>query len=392
MKARVDVTPGDSGGVLLLSMRRMADQVGYCALYEFEDVVAELTGADMCTPLDFARLDLARKVYKAARLVTRSPRLADVVRPALGALRLERDYELFLPVFNHVHELFVLKAVEGWRARCRRAACYLCEAWEAQLPDYLIELLRDFDHVFVGIQRTAEPLARLIGRPCTYVPMGADVLRFCPYPRPPRRGIDVCGIGRRSAVTHAALLELARRSGRFYFYDTVRATAAGGSGRALTFHVTDVREHRLLLANLLRHSRYFIANRAWADRPELTRGAHEIAARFYEGAAAGAIMLGEPPDSDHFRAQFDWPDAVVPLPFDAPRIGEVIEALDADPRRRAHIHRANVLGALRRCDWSARLRAICEALDLPLDARLLAREARLRALAGAIEAASPVAA
>lgn len=387
MKARVDFTASDDGGVLVLSMRRIADQVGYCALYEFEDVIVELTGAALVAPLDFARLERARRAYRLVHHATRSPRLADLFRPGAGALRLEHEWELFLPVFNHPHELFALKAVEGWRERCRHAACYICEVWESQLPGYLIELLKDFDHVFIGVKSTAELLARRLGRPCTYVPMGVDALRFCPWPRRPPRPIDVCGLGRRSAVTHAALLDLARHTGRFYFYDTVRTGRVGGAGQALTFHVTDVREHRLLLASLLQRSRYFIANRAWADRPELTLGAHEIAARFYEGAAGGAILLGEPPESAHFREQFGWPDAAVRTPFDAPQIGEVIAALDADPERRARIHRDNAVNALRRFDWEARLRSIFTALGLAPTERMLAREARLRALADEIDGA-----
>lgn len=386
-RSQVESTPGERPQVLLLSMRGMADQVGYCALYEFEDVIAELTGASLAAPLDFERLERSRRAYRLARLATRSARLAERLCPGARALRLEQDHELFLPVFNHTHELFALKAIEGWRARCRLAACYICEVWEGPQPDYLLELLRDFDHIFVGVKSSAEPLARLSGRPCTYVPMGADTLRFCPWPNPPQRSIDVCGIGRRSSTTHAALLDLARRSGRFYFYDTVSAGRAGGVGRALTFHVTDVREHRLLLASLLRRSRYFIANRAWVDRPEMTLGAQEIAARFYEGAAGGAILLGEPPDSGHFREQFGWPDAVVPVAFHSPDVGDVITALDADPERRARIHRDNAVHALRGFDWGQRLRTIFTALGLAPTERMLAREARLNALAGEIETA-----
>ena len=38
--------PGTGGPVLLLSMRKLADLVAYSLAYEFEDTVAELTGAD----------------------------------------------------------------------------------------------------------------------------------------------------------------------------------------------------------------------------------------------------------------------------------------------------------------------------------------------------------
>ena len=42
------------------------------------------------------------------------------------------------------------------------------------------------------------------------LPVAADVLRFSSWPNPPVRSIDVCNIGRRSEITHAALIKLAR--------------------------------------------------------------------------------------------------------------------------------------------------------------------------------------
>jgi len=367
-------------------MRRLAYLVGYCAAYEFEDLAAELTGASVAVPEDTPRLQLSRRSYRAARQITGSRRLASALCGA-PSLPVDGTYDLFLAQFNHPHELFVLNAVEGWRRRCGFAVCYLGEAWEHLLPVYLLELLRDFDHVFVGVRGASDCIARITGRPCSYLPMGVDALRFCPCPQAPARTIDVCGLGRRSVVTHAALLDLAQRSGIFYYYDTVRSSPRKGLSAQMTFQVSDHREHRLLLANLLRRSRYFIVNRAWADEPVRTRGKDEIAARFYEGAAAGAVLLGNPPDTDDFRAQFSWTDAVVPIPFDAPNVGEVIARLDADPVRTARIRQDNVVHALLEHDWVYRLREVLHWAGLPPGRRLLAREERLARMADEVRRA-----
>jgi hypothetical protein len=40
------LVPGTGGDVLVLSMRRIDDLVAYCTPYEFEDVVADIAGAD----------------------------------------------------------------------------------------------------------------------------------------------------------------------------------------------------------------------------------------------------------------------------------------------------------------------------------------------------------
>jgi hypothetical protein len=372
--------PGHGGDVLLLSMRRVADVVAFCLQYEFEDVVAETTGADRVDVGDRAALERGRRAYKLARLGSGSRRLARACAPRPSTVTLERDYELFLPVFNHAHELYALATVPGWRRRCRRAACFINEVWTHELPKYLLELLADFDHVFLGVRHSVEEVARVVGRPCTYLPLAVDVLRFAPPPGKPPRPIDVCNIGRRSAVTHAALLELAREDRLFYYYDTVAATGAGLKQR--TFRVDDPREHRLLLASLLRRSRYYIANRGRVNEPEFTRGRDEISGRFYEGAAAGAVMLGEAPRTEEFERQFGWPDAVIPLPFDSPDVGRILAALDEDAGRLARIRRDNVREAALRHDWVHRMGAIFETVGLEPTAGMRAREARLLSLAG----------
>ena len=374
------LVPG-GGGVLLLSMRRLSRVVAFCQQYEFEDVVAEATGADRVEAGARGPLERSRRAYRLARFGTRSARLARALAPAAPAVRLERDYELFFPVFNNVHELYALAAVAGWRKRCRRAACFVAEAWLQELPAYLVELLAPFDHVFLGVSHPVEEIARLSGRPCTYLPLAADVLRFAPSPDSEARAIDVCNIGRRSPVTHGALLALARDRRLFYYYDTVAASGAGGRQR--TFTVDDPAAHRLLLAALLRRSRYFIANRGRVNEPEFTQGRDEVSGRFYEGAAAGAVMLGEPPRTGEFARQFDWPDAVMPLPFDSPDVGRILSSLDADPARLERIRRDNVANAALRHDWGRRLRTVYDTLGLAPTRGLLDREARLDALAAA---------
>jgi glycosyl transferase family 1 len=367
------------GNVLQLSMRRIHDLVAFCAPYELEDVVQEATGADRVEPSNFDAIERARRFYKLGRLATRSRRLARAVTPDLDVEALSRDYELFFPVFNHPFELFALAAVPDWRSRCRVAACFVSEIWVQEIPEYLLELLADFDHVFIGISHPAEEVARIVGKPCTYLPLATDVLRFAPWPNPPARAIDVCNIGRRSPVTHAALVRMARERRIFYYYDTVRAS--GERGKQMTFRVGNASEHRLLLASLLQRSRYYVSNRARVNEPEVTEGREEISARFYEGVAAGAALIGVPPRSSEFRRQFDWPDAVIEMPFDCPDIAERLQALDADADRMRRIARENVRQAALRHDWIHRLRTVFEALGLPPSAGMLAREERLRALA-----------
>lgn len=367
---------GERGSVLLLSMRKLSRLVAFCTLYEFEDVVARVTDADRIDVVDEATLELSRRTYKVLRGVTRSRALARTVASRPFRARLKRDYDLFLPIFNYPHELYALRSVPDWRERCRFAACFVSEVWVHLLPEYLLELLAEFDHVFIGMQHCVADVQRIIGRPCSYLPVATDVLRFSPGANPSPRVIDVCNIGRRSQTTHAALIDLARARRLFYYYDTF--AAGGGSERhQRTFRVHDHEEHRLLLANLLQRSRYYIANRSRVNQPDYTGAHEEISYRFYEGAAAGTVMLGVAPENPGFQEQFNWPDAVIPVPFDCPEIGQVIARLDREPDRLASIARENAAQAARRHDWVHRLGQVFDVLGLSKTEAMLERERRL---------------
>jgi hypothetical protein len=351
------------GKVLLLSQRRIADLVAYCLAYEFEDTFAAVTDAQRIDATDLAGIEFSRRAYKLSRLTCRSPRLARRLAPyPRNKVVLEHDYELFFPVFSHPLQLYSLTTVPNWRQRCRKAACFITEARPDLLAEYLLELLSSFDHIFLGFRNCIEDLARITGRPCTYLPYAVDVLRFAPASLDQPRPIDVCNIGRRSPVTHQALLEEAERRQSFYYYDTVAASGEDLKGRA--FRVDTPHEHRGMLAAILKRSSYYIANRSYVNKPEFTVGGDEISARFYEGAAAGTVMIGEAPRTHEFKRQFNWPDAVIHVPFDCPDIGRILADLNGDSKRLRALRHNNAREAALRHDWLHRIGVVFDVLGL----------------------------
>jgi hypothetical protein len=368
------------GKALLLSERRIADLVAYCLAYEFEDIFAAVTGAQRIDATDLPALEFSRRAYKFARLAFGSPRLARRLAPyPRSKVVLERDFELFFPMFNHPYELYSLAIIPNWRQRCHKAACFITEIWSDLLPEYLLELLSSFDHVFVGYRHSVQDVARITGRPCTYLPSAVDVLRFTPASLDQPRPIDFCNIGRRSPVTHQALLEEAERHQSFYYYDTV--AASGNDLKQRTFRVDSPHEHRGMLATILKHSCYYIANRSYVNQPEFTAGRDEISARFYEGAAAGTVMIGEAPRTEEFKRQFDWPDAVIHMPFDSPDIGRMLADLNGDPERLRAVRRNNAREAALRHDWLHRIRVVFNVLGLLPTEEMRARGQRLDQIA-----------
>jgi glycosyltransferase involved in cell wall biosynthesis len=385
--SRATLAAVGGGDVLLLSMRRLADLVAYSMAYEFEDVLSEVAGADRIEADDFPALQRSRRAYKLTRYLSGSRPLAQALAPLPSNVPLQRDYELFLPIFNNTHELYALATIPGWRKRCRYAACFITEVWLHLLPRYLLELLSDFDHIFLGVYHSVAEVGRITGRPCSYLPPAADVLRFTPAPQFPQRTIDVYNIGRRSPVTHRELMRASQAREIFYCYDTVAASGADQKQR--TFRIQNASEHRQMLAGMLQRSRYYFANRARVNEPDYTQGRDEISARFYEGAAAGAVMIGEAPRLDCFAQQFDWPDAVIHVPFNSPDITSILARLDADPQRLALIRRSNMVNAALRHDWLYRIRTVFDTFGLPSTAAMRARQQRLQALASLPDDAWP---
>jgi hypothetical protein len=368
------------GKVLLLSQRRIADLVAYCLAYEFEDTIAAVTGADRIDVTDLQGLEFSRRAYKLARWASGSPKFARRVAPyPRSKVDLEYNFELFFPVFSHVYQLYSLATIPNWRQHCRKAACFITEVWSDQLPQYLVELLSAFDHIFIGHQHCVQDVARIAGRPCTYLPLAVDVLRFTPMSPDQPRPIDVCNIGRRSPITHQALLAESGRQQNFYYYDTV--AASGVDLKQRTFRVDSPHEHRQMLATILKHSSYFMANRSRVNSPEFTAGRDEISARFYEGAAAGTIMIGEAPHTEEFRRQFDWPDAVVPIPFDCPNVGQILADLNRDPKRLRTLRGNNAREAALRHDWLHRIQVVFDVLGLSSTEEMRKRGQQLKQIA-----------
>lgn len=361
---------------LLISDRGRCRSLGRCCHYECEDVIQSMDDADLLVPAARHR-PFPALIRKVLQRVERHVGLRVARTEQVEACEVKGEYDLcffLLPPWSG-GPLHALEYVRFWRSRCRLAVCWVSEAWSGQLreirKDRFVRTLQQFDLVIVSQAGSLEAMSRLLDRPCRYLPCGIDALAFCPYPDPPARVVDLYNMGRRSPATHAAALDWARRNGRYYLYDTTEAPA-----------VIDWREHRRALAETLKRTKFFLVNRAHVNNPRITAGQEELGVRFFEGAAAGAVMIGEAPrNSPEFNALFGWPDSVIPMRFGATEIGSLIETLEKDPGRLERVRRENVRMALCRFDWLYAWREILRWAKLPPLAGLRERETRLRQMA-----------
>ena len=341
--------------------------------YEAEDV---LVG---CDDVDVIHLE-ASKGWAFGEKVLRRLVYHDVSRrlvslnPGLRPVRLTKDYELFMLFCPSLQDVWYANAVQGWRDHCGTSVCWIDELWSNCVPrlQYWLPVLSRFDHVIVGLNGSGKDLGDAIGRPCHEILSGVDTIRFSPYPNPPARVVDVCSIGRRWEGIHRSLLKLAAKK-IFYFYDTLDNAAMS--------ETRDYAEHRDLYANITKRSRFFIVAPAKMNLPEETQGQVAIGRRYFEGLAAGAVLVGQAPDCEAFRRHFDWPHAVIEIQPDGSDAVAVISRLSAEPERIREISRRNAEEALRRHDWVYRWKEILSIAGLKPTPAMEAREKRLAELA-----------
>jgi hypothetical protein len=359
--------------ICMPTWRRFAQAAYHGGRYEAHDVISDSDDVDLICPepgkgFEFKDIWLRRLVWRDV-----SRRLA-YVNPGLRPVRLTKDYDLLFVHCQTWWELLYINSIYGWKDHCKTSVCWIDEMWASGVPLYKnwIQSLTRFDHVILGMAGTVQAVSEAIGRPCHYVPGAVDAIRFSPYPKPPVRVIDVYSMGRRWEGIHRSLLQLAQTNGMFYLYDTLQA---GGS------RVPDFRQHRDLLANLAKRSRYFMVAPGKINAPQETQGQVEIGFRYYEGSAAGAVMIGQSPDCEPFRQMFNWPDSVIEIKPDGSDAVDVIQSLERQPERLLEISRRNAAEALLRHDWVYRWKKILAIAGLESTSALAARESRLRELA-----------
>jgi hypothetical protein len=296
---------------------------------------------------------------------------AITINPGIPKIKLNNKYDVFFAFCQFPKDLIHVDSIVGWKDHCKTSICWVSELWISEIDNYktYLKILSKFDHVILHWSQSVKTINEVIGGKAFFSPLGIDAILFCPYPNPPQRLIDVYSIGRRSEKTHRSLMKMTEGNKFFYVYDSIIGDV-----------VMDINQHRSLFANLAKRSRYFIVNPGKIDVPDETKSQSEIGNRYYEGAAAGNIMIGEHPKNEEFKKIFYWPDAVVHVPFSSDKIDEIINELDQQPQRLENIRRKNVMESLMRHDWAYRWETILKAAGLEPMPGLLERKKQLENL------------
>lgn len=362
--------------ICMPSGRTFKRKAFHCGHYEAQDVLCEVDDVDLIC-LEPERGYEFKESWQRRLLYRDVTRKLIFQNPGLKKVRLKQEYDLFFAICQTHHDFLNINAIEGWKDHCKTSVVWFDEMWAALIPryKYWLHALKKFDHIFVGARGTVGPLADAIGKPVHWLSGGVDTVRFSPRPNPPTRAVDVYSIGRRAEGIHQILLKEVDRKNLFYIYDTFEGSLT---------NVRDHKEHRNLFANVAKRSKYFMVAPGKIDSSSETKGQLEVGFRYYEGAAAGAILLGQAPDCDAFREMFPWRDAVIEVHPDGSNVLEVLSRLKSEPERAAAIGGQNAEGALLHHDWVYRFKEIFRVAGIEPSASMVARERRLKELAAQV--------
>jgi len=349
-------------------------------LYEFEDVIAAVDDADILAPPQYDAMGKFRKrvIENTTRYIGESP--LTKLNPYGSDVELAYDYDIYFVTLDFPWNIASINLLKNWRRRCRLAVCYIIEIWSEDLSQmsHFMKFFNEFDLICVGTYHGLDDLQKMTDTPCMFLPPGIDTLKFMPnFEEDEKRSIDVVSIGRRSPVTHEALLEVAAKEPFFYYHELTNGSV---------LRVENHQEHRTLIANLLKRSRYFITNYAKANLPTLIAGEFEIGYRFFEGAASVNVLIGAPPRGDLFSRYFDWEDSIIPVKFDEPNIVDIIAELDSKPEYLRQIRIRNVANSLLKHDWVYRWEQVLNKLGMSLPPALEARKRHLQQTAESLQA------
>jgi hypothetical protein len=359
--------------ILIVSMRDFRPEAFRSPEYEFEDAIYDFDSADMLTPK--FNFSFTKKITKKiSNHLSTYLNISNLLDSGCYPSKIEKEYDLIIFVCQYFWDITSINSIHGWREKCKKAIVWIDEIWIKELENNktinCLKLLNNFDYVFTTQSATAKVMGNIIEPPCLSLPYAVDAIKFCPYPNFPERTIDIYSIGRRSPITHQSLLELSKNSNLLYIHDTLKG-----------LQMMNYQEHRHLYQNLIKRSRYFIANKAKFDISKQTGGQEELGSRFFEGAAGGSVMIGIRSQCEAFTANFNWDDALIDIPYNAANIDEIIAELDSQPQRLVEIRRNNISNCLLRHDWVYRWEQILTIVGLDITPAMEDRKLLLKQMA-----------
>lgn len=298
--------------IALVTQRSVKEGTGqfpaYGAWTEAEDVLIGCVGADLVhlnLPIEDPRIRFRRQAGRATRRVLGKDAALPPNPGAKSALRpLSGRYDAIIFMAHSIWDLQLLERLGNLRKYTDCVAVWFIETWPSSYLDGRIrsEPFHTVDRIFVGMDAAVEPLASVLQRDVTYLPIASDTIRFGPEHPDSERPIDLIGIGRRRAEQHDGMARWAADTGRLYLYDTMKVARP-----------PDMNAHRDTIGGWYRNSKLATCNYAKSDEKHIVGEHRVMPGRLWEGLAAGAGLIGLPPSEVSQRDLFGQ-TVVEPVP------------------------------------------------------------------------------
>jgi hypothetical protein len=264
----------------------------YGMLQDFQDEIARLTGA-MGVPVP-----PSGRLTKRFGLGTRYSRLRRFI--SQGGFYPAAD--VLWTVLMGPEDYTPLDVFKEWDRRAGFKILYLFDTMERQLSS-IRAILRSakWDLTITSFQGAVPFLEAQTQRRWFAVPQGVKLERFR-LGAAQNRVIDFSAYGRRLRNVHESVKRFCAETGHYYEYTTTSRLMPG----------IDAREQYDQYAWRLRHS---VFNFCWpveTTNPDRVRTFSPITCRWFEAAASGTVVVGQPPKDPGFPEMFGE-DFVVPL-------------------------------------------------------------------------------
>ena len=349
--------------LLIFSLRNINKELFRCCDYEYEDVISLSDPADFYLPeLRYKSPFLSQLSQSLSRNTLNIPWNLSFSFP-----KIEKNYDVFFAMLMFTHDLEVLHRMPDWRSKTGYSICYIDESFVKSFKSHskYMRVLKRFDCLVLNCSQTKEFIDKKLGMKTLVVSSGVDAERFFPGIPSLSRNIDIYNMGRRDEQVHQQFRKLAKKDDWLYVYTT------GMPGICF-----DPPEHRENLAGRLNRSKFFVVNPSKFDCPDDTGKQQEIGFRYYEGSAAGTVMVGTIPNNINFKRHFPW-EAVVELPKDPNHVMDFMRDLKSDDEHMSKIRFNNVKGSLEQHDFVYRWEEMLTGCELEIPHSLQLRKNKL---------------
>lgn len=331
--------------VLLVSGRGLQTSISDCCAHDFEDCIIDATEAD---------------VFIAE----------EGKSPPSG------NYDLVIVVGLNFRKLATTYLTAGM-PKGRHSIGYVFGGYGSHTTRYRSPVKRrlnpryramtHLDHIYVGIKDDVGKIQDDLSLPVSYLPMAADVLsaRATPFESDAERPISVAAFGRvHNRISNAICDQFNTPGSRhIYLYNGVNGNA----------EPADKLRYRATFWHTLRRSRLCLAFDHFFANEKNTAEHSYVGPRWFEGLAAGTVIVGKAPPKEKQHSLLDWKDAAIDLSNDDEKAAKEILDLLSDSGRLKAASRENLANMNRRHDWRQRLADIYADRELPLNPKFAQR-------------------